>query len=194
MIVNNWKARINELSRKTTCVIGVISKIKFILPSSVLINLYNTLILPHSTYCNIIWGNCSNYLLQRLFLLQKRAIRIITKSPYLAHTSVLFRQLKILNIYDLHLYLVAIFMFLYMKNIRPESFNEFFVPQSNINRYITRNADRLYLPNYRYTFSRTTLKYRGPFIWNMLQSEFKKCQSLSSFKRKYKSFLIDNAL
>ena len=187
-----WKQHINEISRKISCVIGVLNKIKFMLPLSVLANLYNSMILPYLTYCNIIWGNCANYLLQQLFLLQKRAIRIITKSPYLAHSNVLFSQLNILNIYDLHLYLVAIFMFLYMKNILPENFNNFFTPQRNINKYVTRNADNLYLPNYRYKFSRTMIKYRGPLVWNMLQHDLKDCFSLSTFKRKYKLYLIDH--
>ena len=60
-------------------------------------------------------GNCASYLLQKLLLLQKRAIRVITKCPYLAHTEVLFHKQNILNIYDLHSYFVASFMYSYLK-------------------------------------------------------------------------------
>ena len=80
------------------------------------------MILPYLSYCNIIWGNCASYLLQKLLLLQKRAIRVITKSPHLAHTEVLFHKQNILNIYDLHSYFVASYMFSYLQNYLPKNF------------------------------------------------------------------------
>ena len=43
--------------------------------------LYNSLILPHINYCIMAWGYQSN----RMFKLQKRAIRIVAKSKYNAH-------------------------------------------------------------------------------------------------------------
>ena len=110
------------------------------------------MILPHLSYCNIIWGNCPKYLLQRLYLLQKRAIRIITKSPYLAHTNILFKNLNILTIFDLNVYCVAIFMYQYFKNVLPEIFNNSFTHQYSINRYPTRHSNDLYLPKYHMIF------------------------------------------
>ena len=41
------------------------------------------MILPHLMYCNIVWENYANYLLNRIHILQKRAVRINTNSePY----------------------------------------------------------------------------------------------------------------
>lgn len=70
---------------------------KLILPLKILVDLYNAMILPHLSYCNIVWGNCASYLLQKLFLLQKRAIRAITKYNFLAHTKKLFLKLNFLD-------------------------------------------------------------------------------------------------
>ena len=39
-----WKDHIDEISRKISCVIGILSRIKHILPMSVLIKLYNAAI------------------------------------------------------------------------------------------------------------------------------------------------------
>ena len=93
-----WKEHINYISLKISKSIGILNSLRFILPLIILVNLYNCMILSHLTYCNIVWGNCASYLLQKLFLLQKRAIRAVTRSHFLAHTRELFLKLKILDI------------------------------------------------------------------------------------------------
>ena len=44
---------------------------------------YNAYIQPHFNYCNVIWGNSSNYNLSRVTKLQKRAIKINLGDDYL---------------------------------------------------------------------------------------------------------------
>ena len=61
--------KINKLSK----VIGVLNRLKDILPLRILVNLYNSMILPYFNYCIIVWGNCASYLRQKLFLLQKKS-------------------------------------------------------------------------------------------------------------------------
>ena len=86
----SWKYHVNEIACKISKVTGVLNRLKSFLPLSVLVNLYNTMILPHISYCIVIWGKCANYLLDRIFILQKRAIRIITNSHFLTSTDRLF--------------------------------------------------------------------------------------------------------
>ena len=54
--------------------------------------LYNTISLPHLTYGILLWG----YRPQILFL-QKKVIRKINNSHYLAHTEPIFKRLEILK-------------------------------------------------------------------------------------------------
>ena len=90
-------------------------------PESVLVTIYNTLILPHFHYCLLMWGSVvkENH---SLYLLQKKALRIITNSDYLAHTEPLCKRLRILKISDM--FSVAIWKFYYklMNNKLPEYF------------------------------------------------------------------------
>ena len=58
-------------------------QIKTIFTPNILKILYNSLILPHLQYCILSWGFKSD----RIFKLQKRAVRIITYSKYNAHTE-----------------------------------------------------------------------------------------------------------
>ena len=49
-------------------------------------NLYYAYIYPYFTYCIEVWGSAAKCHVKSLSLLQKKIIRIMTFSPYLAHT------------------------------------------------------------------------------------------------------------
>ena len=80
--------------------IGILYRLRKSYPESVLftIYMYNTLMLLQFCYCLLLLG-----LLQKkqhyLHLLQKKALRIITKSDYLAHTEPICKKLRILKIW-----------------------------------------------------------------------------------------------
>ena len=79
----DWKRNSNNTSNKISRTIGVLNKLKHVLPQHIKTIIYNTLILPHLNYCILCWGFKSN----RVFALQKKAVRIITCSKYNAHTE-----------------------------------------------------------------------------------------------------------
>ena len=60
--------------------------------------MYNSIILPHINYGILAWG----YQTQRIFILQKKAIRIITLSKYNAHTAPIYKELKLLKVSDIY--------------------------------------------------------------------------------------------
>ena len=92
-----WNKHINHISMKIARSIGILYRLRNVYPESVLLTIYNTLILPHFHYCLLLWGSVvkGNH---SLHLLQKKALRIITISDYLAHTEPLCKRLRILKI------------------------------------------------------------------------------------------------
>ena len=117
-----WNKHINHISTKIARSIGILYRLRNVYPESVLITIYNTLILPHFHYCLSLWGSVvkENH---SLHLLQKKALRIITNSDYLAHTEPLCKRLRILKISDM--FSVALWKFYYklMNNKLPEYFS-----------------------------------------------------------------------
>ena len=93
----NWNDHLEKLSCKLSRTLGIINKLKYVLPRNVLLQLYNSLFLPHVNYGILIWGH--NY--ERIEKLQKRAVRFITQSKYLAHTDPIFIKLNLLKIQDI---------------------------------------------------------------------------------------------
>ena len=59
------------------------------------------MILPHLNYCAVIWGNDYDTYIKRIVLLQKRALRIINKKPYLYSSNDLFIKHKVLKFKDM---------------------------------------------------------------------------------------------
>ena len=134
-----------SISRNT----GILYKLKEFLSEKSLLILYNSLILSHINYCNIVWGNCSTTNINYLLLLQKRAIRNITNSSYLAHIEPLFHRLKTLRIQDIHTLQTGIFMYKYTHDQLPSLFQSIFNINSNIHTYPTRRSTDFHLENPR---------------------------------------------
>ena len=84
-----------------------------------LITLYYRFIYPFFTYFIEVWGHTCDKYISSLLKVQKRALRIITSSSYLAHTLPILSIPKILNIYNIYDYQVLIFMLKHTKRILP---------------------------------------------------------------------------
>ena len=83
----------NKLSKIT----GILNKLKFIYPQNILLTIYNSLFVSHINYGSLVWGSNIN----RISKMQKRVIRIITHSNYIAHTEPLLKNLKLLKVEDM---------------------------------------------------------------------------------------------
>jgi hypothetical protein len=97
----NWKSHIASICRKIKRSIGMLSKLRYYVPLKILVNPYYALIHPFLTHGIIAWGNTYATTLQPLFILQKKAMRIMTFSKYDQHSSPLFKKLKIIKLFDL---------------------------------------------------------------------------------------------
>ena len=83
----NWKQHMDKTANKCSRTIGIINRLKHVLPTHIKIILYQTLIQSHLNYCVLIWGyNCA-----RLIKLHK-AIRLVSLSKYNAHCDPLFQK------------------------------------------------------------------------------------------------------
>ena len=94
----SWDAHLNKISSKISRTIGILSRLKKFLPREILLMIYNALIVPHIQYGILCWGHKYN----RIWKLQKRALRFITRSKYNAHTDPLHKILNCLNVPDIY--------------------------------------------------------------------------------------------
>ena len=169
-------------ARKISKSIGIMYRLRDLVPASSLITLYYSFIYPYLSYCNIIWGGTYQCHLNPLLILQKRAIRIIHHANYLDHTDELFFNSKILKINDIHKYAVALHMF------KLENFDAF----DRNHNYSTRNVSALLPAFNRLTLTQHSISYMGPTVWNSIPHEIRNLPGLNSFKRALKLYLISS--
>ena len=81
---NIWESQFIEISNQTS------KKSTVIGPHRILILIYTSLIESHINYCILLWG--TNY--DKIFKLQKQAIRTISLNHFKAHTSPLFKSMN----------------------------------------------------------------------------------------------------
>ena len=89
----DWNSHTIKISNKLSKAIGIMHKLRKIIPMKILKLMYSSMILPHLYFGITVWG----FTCRRVYGLQKKAIRIITKSKFNAHTEPLFRDVLLTN-------------------------------------------------------------------------------------------------
>ena len=97
----SWKCQVSYIAKKVKRNIGILSKLRCYVNSDILVKLYYALIYPFLTYGLISWGNKYSSTTQPLFVLQKRAMRVLIFSKFHAHCSPIFKHFNIGKLPDL---------------------------------------------------------------------------------------------
>ena len=155
----NWLEHIKCISRKIAKGTGIIIKARKSFESETLLNLYNALILPHISYCVHIWGTTASIHLQRLYVLQKKIVRIICGVHPRTHTEPLYKALHVLNVEQIRDYSIALFMYKLTNCMLPSMFENMFISTSDVHDYYTRQANLLYVQYASTKRSQRTIKH-----------------------------------
>ena len=113
---------------------------------------------PHAIqlHCCEVWGNNYKTRIQSLFILQKRAIRIIClNTNYKCHTKPLFYQLISLNVFDIIDLNSLVFMYKAFHNSLPANLLSYFKKVNGSHNHNIRNNNL----NFKVRYRRTTKKH-----------------------------------
>ena len=150
------------------------------------------MVLPYLYYCNLVWGSTYKSNLKRLTILQKRAIRIVSRSRCDAHTDPIFKEFKFLRITSIYLLQLGKFMYSFSTGNLPPKFDSFFSVNNSIYSYNTRHASFFRLPLCRTNIKQFSISFQGPKFFNSLSHEIKNTPTLLSFKHKLEQFFINS--
>ena len=90
----SWKYHLSELSKKLSRTCGIFFKVRHLLPTSVLISLYNYLFSSFLQYGIIVWGLTYDTHTKPIYLLQKKVIRAIALKIFTSPSTPIFSDLK----------------------------------------------------------------------------------------------------
>ena len=185
----NWREHITHVKNKISKCIGILQRAKDKLNTRLLIVLYNTLILPHFTYCITVWGRTYKKYINQLSLIQKKTIRIIMHTHRLVHTAPLFQRLNLLTLDQLHTYHSLLLAHKVVNRKAPVVMN-FLISTQKEHQYSTRSNTFLNLSFRKLNIARFGFKYHLPKLWNILPEHLKSKKSFSSFKVHLKTYIL----
>lgn len=171
----SWKSHVSHIAKKIKRNIGIFSKLHYYVNLDILVQLYYALMYPFLTYGLISWGNTYSSTAQPLFILQKKAMRVITFSKFHEHSSPIFKHLDIVKLPDLVFLSIAVFMHKFHNRRLPVTFDTFFTQVNKRHNYNTRSAS-----NMSYTLSKVktnygifNIRFKGPKVWNSITENLK---------------------
>ena len=180
-----FDSHIRHICNKISKSIGIIFRIRSLIPRTLLRNLYFSIVQPYFLYCLPAFASTYHTHLDPLIKLQKRAVRAISVAGYLDHTDPLFLRNKILKLNDQYKHSLACYIYSH-----PNLLNE----HSRSHTYLTRNRDTP-LPNFsRLRSTDQSIIRNSLIVWDSIPPNIKTCRTLNNFKVQYKNFLLNQYL
>ena len=149
-------------------------------------SLYNSFVMSHFNYCNVVWHFCGMENTIKLEKLQKRALRVIF-NDYKADYETLLQRSKCPLLYVSRLRCIAVETFKNVHKLNPEFLHD--MVDIKETEHDLRGGVLLNQPRVNtVTFGLQSIRYEGARIWNLLPKDMKNTDSLDVFKARLKSW------
>ena len=214
----NWNYHISHVAKKIGRGIGILAKLRQFLTPQMLKNVYYCLVYSHLSYGVHVWGSAATSALNKLVILQKKAVRILSGKQYfqihgepygpLPASDPLFKNLEILKLHDIFQLNTVKFVYETLIFESPPNFWEWFIYSHEVHSYATTSSTVINCANYFDTgtvestfalrvekcklvkFGGRLMKVLGPQMWNKLPNDIQESTSVDTFKKGVKTFYI----
>ena len=150
-------------------------KLRDFVSPNLLKSVYYALFESHLNYACTVWGQ-NIHTTNRLFILQKKALRTLHFKQRNTHSNPLFLESEIIKFPDKVKIENCLFVSKYFHNKLPSTFNKWFTFSSNSHKYETTFASQgnLKVPSVRTTsYGKSSFTSMAVKTWNDLQKQLK---------------------
>ena len=166
----SWEYHIHELSKKLSRANGILSKLRYNAPFHVCLQVYYAIFYSFLIYgCNV-WGLTTKENIEKIEVLQKKCVRILTFSPFNSHTHDIFKDLGVLKVRDVIEMHQLKLVFDFFNCGLPSDLMTLFTPASVVHPTQVLNSslnNLLYIPKINTTtYGNKSLKYQCAILWN----------------------------
>ena len=102
--------------------------------------------------------------LKSIFTIEKKIVRLMTFANYQDESTPLFLSLNFLNIYEINIYLIALFIYSYFRNDLPIYFKTYFKLNENVYRHTPRSSSNIFIDYRNQDYGKFPFKFRGAQI------------------------------
>ena len=184
-----WKPHINKVGNKISSSCWAMSKIRNLMTEDVLKQIYYSIVYPHLQYCVSCWGGVPPTTLNRINVLQRRAIRTICKVSRDENTSELFHKLNLLKMKDIYHFRLSIIMHSMHNGIWV---GMEMMKVKELHNYETRfsTEENFCLPIVKSNIGKCSFNFMGPKAWSNVPSNLK-VLPIHEFKKNFMQILIE---
>lgn len=175
-----WTGHIENVIAKINKSFYAILKLKNCLDREGLLQIYYATVYPQLAYNTIVWGRAAE--VNRLFIMQKRVIRLIFNIESRGTCRDVFRSYGILTLPCIYLYKCAIFAY---QN------GHLFPTNAQNHTYATRNCDSFRMPLHRTSGYERSPYYACISVYNRLPKQIKDSKVIHNFKSRLKQYLAN---
>ena len=158
----NFHFHLNVVANKLSRALGILCKLKHVLPQNALLKLYYSLVHPHLLYGLVVWGSTFPTYLLKLASIQNKPVKLIDEGHVLESSIQFYAKLKILKLLDLYKFKTAKLVHDYMNRKLPPSFSGYFNKSCDVSNYSTRTSENpynLYKPLFHNNRMQRSIKY-----------------------------------
>ena len=175
----NFTKHTSETCTKASQKVGVLVRLRNLIPCQAKLIPYKTAIMSHLTYCHLVWHSCRSSDRRKIERVQERALRAVFKSTTETYEALLERA-ELPTLYNRRLQDVATLMYKVKNNLVPSCVSEIFTRKDN--RYHLRNSD-FKTPRFNtICYGKHSIRYQGPLLRSKLDRKTRELPSLHSFK------------
>ena len=157
---------------KLSSVCGILSKVRHYLDRNALMLIYNSLVESRLRYGILSWSTATQNQLNRLRVLQNKALRFITFSRPDVSMLPIYAKLNVLPLDKLILLHQVTYMYCFTNDLLPPVFASYCAkPQHGINTRFSKN--NFVIPKQNSSLKEKSIKVIGPKVWADVSPETK---------------------
>ncbi|XP_028405236.1 uncharacterized protein LOC114527740 [Dendronephthya gigantea] len=167
-----WSKHIDYLTSKINQRLGLLRRIKYLLPFKARVLFYNGLVLPLFDYADVVWGDKNNItLMNKLQTLQNKAAKIILDKPLYSSASEALGKLNWITLKQRRFYHRCLFVYKCVNGYIYHSMD--LLTAGDVHGYNTRNKDKIRLPHVTRNWGKQRMCYQAVNDWNSLEIDIR---------------------
>ena len=183
-----FNQHVSNVCTKASQQVGVLMRMKNMIPTRAKLQLYKAAILPYLIYSHTIWHFCCASDKRKLERVQERALRAVFNDKVAGYEELL-RKADLPNLQNRRLQNIAILVYKAKHNLCPQYISDLFTSKNT--RFNLRNAD-INIPRFNtVNYGKHSLRYLGARIWSKLDAGVKSSATLGILKVKIRKISID---
>ena len=191
-----FHTHLKTLVQKLSRAVGMLAKVRHYVPQDTLKNIYFAIFNSDLIYGSQVWIHGHSALLEKIQILQNKALRVINFKTNRESANQLYKQSNIVKISDNTTILNCLFVHDHQNGILPDAFNNFIKRNEDVHSHNTRiSTKKKVVPTNRtLTYGIKSVTTRCTSDWNRMQKLTKKDFikfSKSKLKITLKNYFLD---